>query len=75
MIKENYDEVYFEENTVDLSKLLEALLKKHPALGNWLDSIPVIQIYINGREVLDRDKIILRDNDEVVISPPLYEGG
>ncbi|MEM4717195.1 MAG: MoaD/ThiS family protein [Desulfurococcaceae archaeon] len=58
-----------------LEDLLVVLLKQSFRLKEWIDRIPLIQIRVNEKEVLNTRKHVLRDKDEITLSPPLYEGG
>lgn len=58
-----------------LEDLLGMLLREDSRFKEWIDKIPLLQIRVNKREVLNTRKHVLNDSDEIVISPPLYEGG
>jgi len=72
--------VYLEEleipSSVNLKELVEILASRHPQLRVVLENIPVIQFYLNNREVLPgSSNIVLKDHDEITISLPMFEGG
>ncbi|ADV64837.1 MoaD/ThiS family protein [Desulfurococcus mucosus] len=56
-----------------VSELIEAVVKRHSGLKALVETLPVLNIYVNGRHV-DLNHA-LGDGDEVVIAPPFYEGG
>lgn len=68
------EELALEEGS-DLHALAEEIFKRHPQLLEFLRKIPMLQIYLNGRETLPSSGTLLKDGDEIYISPPLYEGG
>lgn len=68
------EEFVLEEGS-DIRRLIEEIFKRHPQLLELSSKIPMLQIYLNGREVLPSSKDSLKEGDEVYIALPLYEGG
>jgi molybdopterin converting factor small subunit len=69
------EEVEVPENTT-VRDLIALLLQQRIQLRRVLDVIPVLQVHINGREILFySETTVLRDRDEVTLSLPLFEGG
>lgn len=59
-----------------LGRLLDVILASNAALREWRAKIPIIQVFLNGVEVSNREVgRPLRDGDEITLAPPLYEGG
>lgn len=68
------EEVEVSEDST-LESLLNHVLSANPRLKEWFERLPLLQVFVNGIEVLDYKRAKLKNNDEVVLSPPLYEGG
>jgi|GEM_PF-2142012 len=63
------------ENTT-VRELFNILGKRHETLRRIIEVIPLIQVYINNKEVpFYSENILIRSHDEVTISLPLFEGG
>ncbi|MET1159544.1 MAG: MoaD/ThiS family protein [Thermoprotei archaeon] len=68
------EEIDIEENTT-LEELLNTIYSKHHRLSEWVNRIPLIEVMVNGEPVYNPRKHVLREGDEVVLAPVLYEGG
>jgi molybdopterin converting factor small subunit len=54
-----------------LSKLRELRPEFSVAEG----TLPMIWVYVNGKQVLNKEKTKLEDGDTILLVPPFYEGG
>ena len=71
-----YSEVLEVPENTTIKELLNILVKQHETLRRIIEAIPVIQLYVNNKEVpFYSEDILLRSYDEVVLSLPLFEGG
>ncbi len=55
--------------------VLRAVKLLRPELGIAESVLPMIWIYLNGRQVLNPSRTRVRDGDVILLTPPLYEGG
>lgn len=74
IVGKSFDEIEL-CNTISIEELIKIVVDRHKSLREWLEKLPLLHIFLNGIEVTGRCDILLRDSDEIVISPPLYEGG
>jgi molybdopterin converting factor small subunit len=71
-----YSEILEVPETTSIKELLSLLIKQHERLRRIIETIPVIQVYINGKEVPFYSKNTqLKNHDEITFSLPLFEGG
>ena len=38
-------------------------------------TLPMIWVYVNGKQVLNKESVKLSDGDTILLVPPFYEGG
>ncbi len=68
------EEIDMPEDTT-IRDLLVTLTQLNERLRRVLESVPVVQVYVNGREISPYEGITLRDRDVITLSFPLFEGG
>lgn len=73
IVGKSYEYLEVPEGT-SIKALVVMLAQSNVNFKNWLEALPLIQIFVNGAEVTGLDRY-LEDGDEVVLMPPLYEGG
>jgi len=61
------------ESSRRVRDILSELEARYPALKEIAETLPVITVYVNGKE--SRLDETVKPGDEVVIAPPFYEGG
>ncbi|MEM1695918.1 MAG: MoaD/ThiS family protein [Desulfurococcaceae archaeon] len=70
-----YQENLDVQQGITLKDLIELLVSRYTALRLWLERIPLLVVHVNGVNVTGYLETVLKDNDVVEISTPLYEGG
>lgn len=54
---------------------LRKLRELRPEFKAAEDTLPMIWVYVNGKQVLNKSNVKLNDGDTVLLVPPFYEGG
>jgi len=54
---------------------LNTLRKLKPEFSVAENTLPMIWVYVNNRQVLNKRTARLRDGDTILLVPPFYEGG
>ncbi len=54
---------------------LNKLRELRPEFSVAEDTLPMIWVYVNGRQVLNKSSTKLNDGDTILLVPPFYEGG
>jgi len=58
-----------------LEDALRKLRELRPEFKVAEGTLPMIWIYVNGKQVLNKGKVRLNDGDTILLVPPFYEGG
>jgi len=54
---------------------LRKLRELRPELKAAENALPMIWVYVNGKQVLNKGRVKLSDGDTILLVPPFYEGG
>lgn len=74
IVGKSYEHVEVPEGT-SVEALVEMLSQRNMNLKKWLETLPLLHVFVNNVEITGLKKYHLRDGEEVVLMPPLYEGG
>lgn len=69
------DVLEFDDGDYSINDVLNAIRDVRPKYRRIESMLPMIWIYLNGRQVLPSFKVKISDGDEVALMPALHEGG
>ncbi len=58
-----------------VADILEAVRAIRPKFRTIESMLPMVWVFLNGRQVLPSSKVKVKDGDVVLLMPTLYEGG
>ncbi|RLF17187.1 MAG: hypothetical protein DRZ82_10070 [Thermoprotei archaeon] len=69
------DVLEFDDGDYSIKDVLEAIRDIRPKYRRIESMLPMVWVYLNGKQVLPLSKVKVSDGDEVALMPTLHEGG
>ena len=65
----------FDDGEYSIKDVLDAVRDLRPKYRRIESMLPMVWMYINGKQVLPSSKVRVNDGDEIALMPTLHEGG
>ncbi len=69
------DILEFDDGEYSIKYVLDAVRDLRPKYRRIESMLPMVWMYINGKQVLPSSKVRVNDGDEIALMPTLHEGG
>ena len=69
------DILEFDDGEYSIKDVLDAVRDLRPKYRRIELMLPMVWMYINGKQVLPSSKVRVNDGDEIALMPTLHEGG